>query len=65
MYPVGEKRLEYPTVIFFANGEIKGVHVGATDNESFDSKEEEKLVKIYNSYIDNMGSNMCTMDTTC
>ena len=62
-YPVGEKRLEYPTTVFFSDGKIKGVHVGIENN--FDEKEKEKLLKIYNGYIKQLSSNVCTINTSC
>lgn len=64
-YQVDEKRLEYPTVVFFNDGEITNVHIGTTDNNNWDNKEQDKLLEIYNKYIEKMGSNVCTTNTSC
>lgn len=61
-YPVGEKRLEYPTVVFFSNGEIKGVHVGVDDQDMLNGN--EKLIKIYSTYIKKIESNVCAIEST-
>ncbi len=69
-YETGEKRLYAPSVIFVKDGKVLGIQVSTveTQEDGYDelTKDQyDELYGIYESYIVEMNSDTCSLDSSC
>lgn len=69
-YEVGEKRIYAPSVIFVKDGKVLGIHVSTVESQidpykKLNNNQYEELYDIYESYINNMNSSACDINSSC
>ncbi|MBR1413393.1 MAG: hypothetical protein IJ574_01830 [Bacilli bacterium] len=73
-YPIGEKRVEVPTVIAIKNGEIKSIHQKTVDSNTNEfsnltRNQKNELYTIYNELVDSINKEneqtFCTSEEAC